>query len=232
MISIRHSSERGATRLDWLDSRHTFSFGDYYDPEQRDFRSLRVINDDRVAPGAGFGTHGHRDMEIVTYVLSGSLAHHDSLGTGSVMKRGDVQRMSAGTGIRHSEFNGSKQEPVHFLQIWILPERNGLSPEYEQRQFSDDDKRGRLRLVGSLDGRGESLTIHQDIELFAALLARGERVSHQLRSGRHAWIQVAEGVLTLNGQTLEAGDGAAVSDETLLELAGVDDAELLLLDLA
>jgi redox-sensitive bicupin YhaK (pirin superfamily) len=232
VISIRQSSERGATRLDWLDSRHTFSFGDYYDREQRGFRSLRVINDDRVAPGAGFGTHGHRDMEIVTYVLSGSLAHRDSLGSGSAMKRGDVQRMSAGTGIRHSEFNGSKQEPVHFLQIWILPERNGLSPEYEQRHFSDDDKRGRLRLLGSLDGRGESLTIHQDIELFAALLARGGRVSHQLRSGRHAWIQVAKGVLTLNGQTLDAGDGAAVSDETLLELAGVDDAELLLFDLA
>jgi quercetin 2,3-dioxygenase len=232
MISIRRSSERGATRLDWLDSRHTFSFGDYYDTEQMGFRSLRVINDDRVAPGAGFGTHGHRDMEIVTYVLSGSLAHRDSLGTGSEMRRGDVQRMSAGTGIRHSEFNGSKQEPVHFLQIWLLPEKNSMSPEYQQRQFGDADKRGRLRLVASHDGRADSLTIHQDIDLFAALLGRGDRVTHQLRAGRHAWIQVAEGSLALNGQTLKAGDGAAVSDETLLELAGVDDAEFLLFDLA
>ena len=175
MISIRHAAERGTTRLNWLDSRHTFSFGDYYDPEQMGFRSLRVINDDRVAPAAGFGMHGHRDMEIVTYILSGSLAHRDSLGTGSVMKRGDVQRMSAGTGIRHSEFNASQDEPVHFLQIWLLPERAGLSPEYEQREFTDDDKRGRLRLVASHDGRDGSLAIHQDADIFAALLAPGER---------------------------------------------------------
>jgi redox-sensitive bicupin YhaK (pirin superfamily) len=232
MKSIRHSSERGATRLDWLDSRHTFSFSDYYDPQQMGFRSLRVINDDKVAPGRGFGTHGHRDMEIVTYVLSGSLAHRDSVGTGSELRRGDVQRMSAGTGIRHSEFNGSKEEPVHFLQIWVLPERNGLPPEYEQRHFSDRDKRDRLRLVASHDGRDGSLTIHQDMDLYATLLGRGERVTHQLRLGRYAWVQVAEGVLTLNGQTLKSGDGAAVSDETVLELTGVEDSEFLLFDLA
>jgi redox-sensitive bicupin YhaK (pirin superfamily) len=232
MISIRRSSERGATRLDWLDSRHTFSFSDYFDPEQMGFRSLRVINDDRVAPGAGFGMHGHRDMEIVTCVLSGTLAHRDSLGTGSEMRRGDVQRMTAGTGIRHSELNGSKQEPVHFLQIWVLPEQNGLSPEYEQRQFSDADKRGRLRLVASHDGRDQSLTIHQDVDLFATFLDGGQRLTHQLRPGRHAWIQVAEGVLALNGHTIEVGDGAAVSDEPLVELAGIDNAEFLLFDLA
>jgi quercetin 2,3-dioxygenase len=232
MITIRRSVERGTTRLDWLDSRHSFSFGDYYDPRNMGFRVLRVINDDRVAPDSGFGMHGHRDMEIVTYVLAGSLEHRDSLGTGAVMRRGDVQRMTAGTGIRHSEFNPSKTEPLHLLQIWLLPERTGLAPEYDQRHFSDDDKRGRLRLLASHDGRDGSLTIHQDTDLYAALLAPGERVSHRLREGRHAWIQVAGGALTVNGQTLKAGDGAAVSDGQFLELTPTESAEVLLFDLA
>ena len=232
MIDVRHGGDRGMTRLDWLDSRHTFSFGDYYDPRHMGFRSLRVINDDRVAPGAGFGAHGHRDMEIVTYIVSGILAHRDNVGTGSKLARGDVQRMSAGTGIRHSEFNASEKEPVHFLQIWITPEKNSLPPGYEQRQFPDADKRAKVTLVAARDGRNGPLTIHQDAELYASILKRGERVTHELRPGRHAWVQIAGGALTLNGNTLKAGDGAAVSDEAMLELVGVDDAELLLFDLA
>lgn len=232
MMTIRRSGERGRTRLNWLDSRHTFSFGDSYDPEHMGFRSLRVINDDRVAPGSGFGLHGHRDMEILTYILSGSLEHRDSLGTGAVMKRGDVQRMSAGTGIRHSEFNPSKTEPGHFLQIWLLPERNGLRPEYEQRHFGDDEKHARLRLVASHDGRDGSLAIHQDVDLLAAMLGPGDRVRHRLSAGRHAWIQVADGTLLVNGQPLSAGDGAALSDEQLIELTTTDSAEVLLFDLA
>jgi quercetin 2,3-dioxygenase len=232
MISIRHGAERGMTRLDWLDSHHTFSFGDYHDPEHMGFRSLRVINDDRVAPGAGFGTHGHRDMEIVTYVLSGRLAHRDSVGTGAELGRGDVQRMSAGTGIRHSEYNGSQQDSVHFLQIWIVPERTGLSPNYEQQHFSDDEKRRRLRLIAAHDGREGSLTIRQDVDIYASMLEPGEEVAHELRSGRHGWIQVVEGVVTLDGQKLAPGDGAAVSDKSLLKLAAVEKAEFLLFDLA
>src|SRR5262245_22169497 len=232
MISIRRSGERGATRLDWLDSRHSFSFGDYYDPAQMGFRALRVINDDRVAPAGGFGMHGHRDMEIITYILSGSLEHRDSLGTGAVMKRGDVQRMSAGTGIRHSEFNPSQTEPGHFLQIWLLPERRGLRPEYEQRRFPDEEKRGRLRLLASHDGRAGSLTVHQDVDLFATLLRSKERVTHQIRPSRHVWIQVAAGRLILDGQVFETGDGVGVSDESLVELTCVEDAEVLLFDLA
>jgi redox-sensitive bicupin YhaK (pirin superfamily) len=232
MISIRRSEDRGTTSLGWLDSRHTFSFGDYHDPQHMGFRSLRVINDDKVAPEAGFGTHGHRDMEIITYVLSGTLAHRDSLGTGSELRHGDVQRMSAGAGIRHSEFNGSKEEPVHFLQIWILPEKNGLPPEYQERRFSGEDKRGRLKLVASHDGRGGSLIIHQDVELYSAVLPSQVHVKHQLRPGRHAWVQLASGTVTLNGQSLASGDGAALSDEPFLDIAGVDDAELLLFDLA
>jgi redox-sensitive bicupin YhaK (pirin superfamily) len=232
MVSIRHRDERGATRLDWLDSRHTFSFGEYYDPQHMGFRSLRVINDDRVAPGAGFGTHGHRDMEIVTYVLSGSLAHRDSTGTGEELRRGDVQRMSAGTGIRHSEYNGSKQDPVHFLQIWVLPERSGLAPEYQQLHFGDDEKRGRLRLIASQDGRDGSLIIHQDMDLFGSILDAGDKTSHQLRPGRHAWVQIAEGAVSLIGHKLQAGDGVEVSDQSLLELSAIEKAEFLLFDLA
>jgi redox-sensitive bicupin YhaK (pirin superfamily) len=232
MIAIRRGDERGMTRLDWLDSRHTFSFGEFYDLKHMGFQSLRVINDDRVAPGTGFGTHGHRDMEIVTYVLSGSLAHRDSTGTGEELRRGDVQRMSAGTGIRHSEYNASKQNPVHFLQIWVVPERTGLTPEYQQQHFGDEEKRGRLQLIASHDGRDGSLTIHQDLELFASTLGPGEKVSHEVRTARHAWIQVADGILTLNGLKLQSGDGAAVSDESLLELSAVEATEFLLFDLA
>jgi redox-sensitive bicupin YhaK (pirin superfamily) len=231
VITIRRADQRGRTRLDWLDSRHTFSFSDYYDPEQMGFRSLRVINDDRVAPGAGFGTHSHRDMEILTYVLEGALEHRDSLGTGSVIRRGDLQRMSAGTGIRHSEFNPSPSEPVHFLQIWLLPERAGLRPGYEQRHFSDADKRGQLRLVAARDGREGAVTIHQDVDLYAALLDTGQAVRHRLRDGRAAWVQLATGGVTLNGQRLTAGDGAAGSGEPVLELVGTEPAEVLLFDL-
>jgi redox-sensitive bicupin YhaK (pirin superfamily) len=196
------------------------------------FGSLRVINDDRVAPGGGFATHPHSDMEIISYVLEGGLAHKDSLGTGSVIRPGDVQRMSAGTGIRHSEFNASKTEPVHFLQIWIIPERNGLAPGYEQKTFADAEKRGKLRLVGSRDGRDGSVTIHRDVDLYATLLSAGETVTHQLSAGRGAWVQVARGSLILNGERLAEGDGVAVSTPGALRLEGVDDAEALLFDMA
>ena len=189
MLEVRKSEERGAAHHGWLQSKHSFSFADYYDPRHTGFGPLLVINEDRVAPGAGFGTHGHRDMEIISYVVEGALEHKDSIGTGSVIRPGDVQRMSAGTGIRHSEFNHSKQDPVHFLQIWLLPERNGLPPSYEQRTFTDDDKRGRLRLVASRNGRDRSVTVHQDAEIFSALLDTGESVSHVLSTGRKAWVQ-------------------------------------------
>ncbi len=232
MIRIRPAGERGRTAIAWLDSRHAFSFGDYYDPEHHHFRSLRVLNDDRIAPGGGFGTHPHRDMEIVTYVLDGALEHRDSLGTGSVIQAGDVQRMTAGTGIQHSEFNASDAAPVHLLQIWLVPERRGLEPGYEQQTVAEADKRGRLRLIAARDGRDGSLTIHQDADVYAAVLAEGERVAHALRPGRHAWVQVARGAVTLNGQRLRAGDGAAVSDETSLDFAGAGPAEFLLFDLA
>jgi quercetin 2,3-dioxygenase len=231
MINIRRGDERGLTRLDWLDSRHTFSFNDYYDPKHMGFRSLRVINDDRVAPSGGFGTHGHRDMEILTYVLEGSVEHRDSLGTGSVIRRGDIQRMSAGTGIRHSEFNPSTTEPVHFLQIWLVPKENRLRPEYDQKHFSDQDKRSQLRLIVSHNGRDGSLAIHQDADVFAALVLPGEQVTHRLRPGRHAWLQVAKGAVTVNGHELKAGDGASISDEPLLEITGTEPAEVLLFDL-
>jgi len=196
------------------------------------FRSLRVINDDTIGPGGGFGTHGHREMEIITYVLAGTLAHRDSLGTGSKLGPGDVQRMSAGIGIRHSEFNGSNEEPVHFLQIWILPDGAGLTPSYQERHFSSEEKRARLQLIASHDERNGALLIHQDVDLFSTVLAPGERVTHRPRPGRHAWVQVATGSVTLNGQRLDAGDGAAVSEESALEIVGVEDAEVLLFDLA
>lgn len=231
MITARAAQDRGRTLLDWLDSRHTFSFGDYYDPEQMGFLSLRVINDDRVAPGAGFGTHGHRDMEILTYVLDGALEHRDSLGTGSVIRRGDLQRMSAGTGIRHSEFNPSRSEPLRFLQIWLLPERTGLRPGYEQRHFPEAEKRGPLRLVAARDGREGAVTIHQDADLYATLLDAGQAVAHRLRDGRGAWVQVAAGGVTFNGHRLTVGDGAAVSGEPVLEFVGTEPAEVLLFDL-
>jgi quercetin 2,3-dioxygenase len=230
MIKIRPAAERGRTHIDWLDSRHSFSFGEYYDPQNMGFRALRVINEDRVVPGAGFPTHGHRDMEIVTYVLDGAIAHKDSLGTGSVIRPGEVQRMTAGTGIRHSEFNNSPGEPLHFLQIWILPEKQGLPPGYEQKAF--ERRPGELRLVGSRDGHDGSITIHQDANLYAATLRPGDTVEHRFADGRHGWVQVARGAVTLNGQPLGQGDGAAISNEKLLKLAANENAEIVLFDLA
>ncbi|AWJ86626.1 quercetin 2,3-dioxygenase (plasmid) [Azospirillum sp. TSH58] len=232
MITIRNRDERGAVNMGWLNSKHSFSFGHYYDPAHMGFRALRVINDDRVIPGAGFPTHGHADMEIVSYVLDGALEHKDTLGTSSVIRPGDVQRMSAGSGIRHSEYNASKKDPVHFLQIWILPNEEGMVPGYEQKAFEREEKQGRLRLVGSQDGRDGSVTIHQDVDLYATLLDEGDSVTHELRPGRHAWVQVARGQVRLNGTVLKEGDGAAISNESALTLDGVVSAEVLLFDLA
>jgi len=232
MITIRKSEERGHFNLGWLDTYHTFSFDQYYDPAHMHFRSLRVINEDRVAPGKGFPTHSHRDMEIITYILSGALEHRDSMGNGSVIRPGDVQRMSAGTGVAHSEFNPSESEPVHLLQIWIMPRARNLPSSYEQKFFSEEDRRGRLRLVASEDGREGSVTIQRDARLYAATLEAGSTIEHQLADQRYAWIQVARGNLNVNGQELAQGDGAAVSDEQQLRIAAADEAELLLFDLA
>ncbi|MBI4255045.1 MAG: pirin family protein [Candidatus Rokubacteria bacterium] len=232
MLTVRRAGERGHFDHGWLDTRHTFSFADYHDPGWMGFRGLRVINEDRVQPGAGFPTHGHRDMEILSYVLEGALEHRDSLGTGSVIRPGDVQRMSAGTGVMHSEFNASATEPVHFLQIWILPERRGLPPGYEQKRFSPEDTRGRLRLVAARDGADGAVTLHADARVYAALLEPGREVVHALAGGRHAWVQVARGAARVNGGALGAGDGAAVSDEPAVVLAGREPAEVLLFDLA
>src|SRR5947199_4642959 len=231
MVIIRRSEERGRADYGWLDTRHTFACADYDDPKHRGFRNLRVINEDRVQPGQGFPTHGHRDMEIVSYVLTGALEHKDSLGTGSVIWPGDVRRMSAGTGVRHSEYNPSKDEPVHFLQVWVLPERQGLEPGYEQKHFPDDDKRGRLRLIAARDGAGGSVTINADARVYAALLEPGQRVSHALGEDRHAWIQVTRGAVTLDGQPLVDGDGAGVSGEPGLKIASAAGAVVLLFDL-
>ncbi|MBD2460589.1 pirin family protein [Oscillatoria sp. FACHB-1407] len=233
MITIRPAQERGVANFGWLDSRHTFSFGNYYDPAHMGFADLRVINEDKVTPGQGFGTHGHRDMEIISYVLEGALEHKDSIGTGSVIRPGDVQRMSAGTGIMHSEFNASNADPVHFLQIWILPERKGIEPGYEQKTFSTEEKQGKLRLVGSRDGRDGSITIHQDVNLYATALKAGDTVEHTLASDRVVWVQVARGAVQLNDRPLSAGDGAAITQENLITLQGAsDDAEVLLFDMA
>ncbi len=232
MVTVRPASQRGRTQIGWLDSRHTFSFGDYHDRGQMGFRSLRVINDDRVAPDSGFGTHGHRDMEIITYVIDGELEHRDSLGTGDVLRRGEVQRMTAGTGIRHSEFNPSKTQPVHFLQIWILPERAGLAPAYEQKSFAEADKRGRLQRIVSATGQDGAMTIRQDVELFATILEENDGVDHELRAGRAAWVQVARGQVALNGELLSDGDGATIVDENRLRLKALSNAEVLVFDLA
>jgi quercetin 2,3-dioxygenase len=230
MITIRRAAERGHFDHGWLNTYHTFSFADYHDPAHMGFRSLRVLNDDRVAPGQGFGEHRHRDMEIVSYVLEGALAHRDSMGNSGVIRPGDVQRMSAGTGVQHSEFNGSQTEPVHFLQIWILPETPGSPPGYEQKTFPRQTRRGKLRLVGSPNGREGSLTVGQDVAIYASVLEPGEEVQHRLAPGRHAWLQVAEGALKLNGHLLGEGDGAAVTDEGELDIAG-EGSESLLFDL-
>ena len=232
MIVIRDRDSRGRTEIGWLDSQHSFSFGDYLDPTQMGFRSLRVINEDRVIPGAGFGTHAHRDMEIVTYVLSGALEHKDSLGNGSVIRPGDVQRMSAGTGITHSEFNHSEDDAVHFLQIWILPERQGLAPGYEQVHIAAAERQGRFRLIGDRHGSDGAITIHQDIRLYAAELAAGDRLTHEIPAGRHAWLQVARGTADLNGDALREGDGAALSDEPGFDLFTGTGAEILLFEMA
>jgi redox-sensitive bicupin YhaK (pirin superfamily) len=232
VIQTRPAAERGRTDWGWLDSRHTFSFGDYYDPQQMGFRALRVINDDRVAPGGGFGTHGHRDMEILSYVLEGALAHKDSTGGGGIIRPGEIQLMRAGTGVRHSEYNHSESEPVHFLQIWVVPDKEGLAPTYDQRAFDREAARRDFLLLASPDGRGQSLHVHQDADLWMALMEPGEHRSFRLRPGRHAWLHVARGSLSLNGTALGEGDGVAVSGEESLGLIGREPCEVLLFDLA
>ncbi len=232
MITIRKSNDRGHADHGWLDTRFTFSFAEYFDAKHVEFRTLRVMNDDRVAGGGGFPTHPHRDMEIVTYVLEGALSHKDSMGNGSTIKPGDVQYMSAGTGVAHSEFNDSQTEPVHLYQIWMFPDKNGYKPAYDQKYFSPDEKRGKLRLLVSPDGRDGSVKIRQDNDLYATVLGAGEKVQHELKPERHAYVQVARGSVTLNGKKLETGDGAEISQEKTLELVGADEAEVLLFDLA
>ncbi|MDJ0872864.1 MAG: pirin family protein [Gammaproteobacteria bacterium] len=232
MLTLRRAEDRGHANHGWLNSHHTFSFGGYYDPRHTGFATLRVINEDTVAPGGGFATHGHKDMEIVTYVLEGALEHRDSLGTGSVVRPGDVQRMSAGSGVTHSEYNASDSKPVHFLQIWMLPEANGLTPSYEQKTFSDRDKRGVLRLIGSRDGRDGSVTIHQKLDLYATLLNKGDVVRHELAPGRRAWVQIARGSALLGQETLNPGDGAAIVGPASIVLSGTLEAEALLFDMA
>lgn len=231
-MNIRRANERGHANHGWLDSHHTFSFADYRDPRHMGFRALRVINDDRVAAGRGFGTHGHRDMEILSYVLEGQLGHRDSLGTGSVIRPGDVQRMTAGTGVQHSEMNASPTEPVHFLQIWILPERAGIAPGYEQKTFAPAERQGRLRLVASRDGAEGSVTVHQDVKLYATLLAEGEEVTHTVPAGRYAWIHVAEGTVEIDGTQLSAGDAASFDKAADVRIRGVDAGHVLVFDLA
>jgi hypothetical protein len=232
MVQLRRSAERGHLHHGWLDTYHTFSFGEYYDPQQMGFRSLRVMNEDRVSPGKGFGMHGHRDMEIVTYVLEGALEHKDSLGNGSVIRPGEVQRMTAGTGILHSEYNQSSTEPVHFLQIWILPESAGLAPGYEQKLFAEADRRDRLAVLASRDARDGSLTLHQDADLLGGLLSPGASVEHDLGEGRLAWLHVANGAATVNGEWLETGDGLAIEGEPRITIEAADETDILLFDMA
>jgi quercetin 2,3-dioxygenase len=228
---LRKSADRGTANFGWLDSRHSFSFGHYQDPAHMGFGPLRVINEDKVTGGGGFPTHPHADMEIISYVLAGALEHKDSLGTGSVIRPGDLQRMSAGTGVRHSEFNASKTDTVHFLQIWIIPERRGIAPSYEQKSFTPEQKRGRLCLIGSRNGREGSVTIHQDVNLYATVLDVGQTVKHDLASARAVWFQVTRGSITVNGLAVGAGDGLAVADAPTLEIKGTASAEVLLFDL-
>jgi redox-sensitive bicupin YhaK (pirin superfamily) len=232
MITLRRSQERGGGDYGWLNTKHTFSFSDYWDPRWMGFRSLRVINEDYVAPASGFPIHPHNDMEIITYVLEGQLEHKDSLGTGSVILPGDGQRMTAGRGIRHSEYNPSRSEQVHLYQIWILPEKKALEPSYEQKSFPTEEKQGKLRLIASPDAKDGSVKINQDARLFVTLLKPGEEIAHTFAKGRHGWLQVAKGGIELNGQKLEQGDGAAISDEQKLTIKGTKDSEILLFDLA
>ena len=231
MITVRRSEDRGAANFGWLDSKHTFSFGSYMDPDHMGFGPLRVINEDRVKPGTGFDTHGHRDMEIISYVLEGALEHKDSIGTGSVIRPGEVQRMSAGSGIRHSEYNHSKEDPVHFLQIWIIPDEDGIEPGYEQKAFADEEKRGRFRLVASPDGSDGSVKLHQDVRLFAGLFDKDETASLPVTSDRYVWAQIARGEVIVNGTPLSAGDGLALRDVTSVDVTGVNDAEVLVFDM-
>lgn len=232
MIAVRKAQDRGRSQIGWLDSYHTFSFADYHDPKHMGFRALRVINDDTVVPGGGFGRHGHRDMEIISYVLEGALEHADSLGTGSVIRPGDVQKMSAGSGMLHSEFNHSKSEPVHFLQIWLVPNRNGVPPRYEQVHFPRAAKLGKLLLVASNEQREGLIHLQQDAQLYVTVLEQAGRVEHTLAPGRHAWIHVARGAVIVNGQAMQVGDGAAISAESKIEISGAPEAEVLLFDLA
>lgn len=232
MIKRRPADERGTTQTHWLESYHTFSFNRYYDPQHTGFRQLLVINEDFVAPSKGFGTHSHRDMDIITNIIAGSLQHRDSMGTSSVIRPGEVQRMSAGTGVSHSEFNPSSDEPTHLLQIWIQPERRDLPPSYEQRMFPAEERQGKLRLVASRDGGDGSVTVHQDVRLYDAVLEAGDEISHPFDPRRHAWLQVVKGSLTLNGTPLGAGDGAAASGEESLNIRARESAEILLFDLA
>jgi redox-sensitive bicupin YhaK (pirin superfamily) len=240
MITLRSSSDRGHVNHGWLDTYHTFSFGDYYDPRFMGFRSLRVINDDRVAPGMGFGTHPHKDMEIITYVLDGALEHKDSMGNGSVIRPGDVQYMSAGTGVTHSEFNPSRTDPVHLLQIWIMPDQRGHAPRYGQKSIGNGELHNRLQLIASPDGQGDSIAIHQDARLWAVRLDPGSSVQHEIDPARHAWLHVARGTVNVNGNSLQSGDAAAFSDErqitiaadTSADTAAENAAEILLFDLA
>jgi redox-sensitive bicupin YhaK (pirin superfamily) len=231
MLEVRKSEERGDAHHGWLQSKHSFSFADYYDPRHTGFGPLLVINEDRVAPGAGFGTHGHRDMEIISYVLDGALEHKDSMGTGSVLHYGDVQRMSAGSGVRHSEFNGSKTEPVHFLQIWIQPNVQGIAPSYEEKHFDAADKQGRLRLIASSDGREGSVTIHQDAAIYAGILNGEDRVEHGIKAGRRGYVHVIRGRVEVNGVALSGGDALKIGGQDKVVLEGAEAAEVLVFDL-
>jgi len=231
MITIRKAEDRGHFDFGWLNTYHTFSFGEYYDPKHTRFSTLRVINEDFVQPGHGFPTHGHRDMEIVTYILEGALQHRDSMGTGSIIRRGDAQRMSAGTGVMHSEANPSTEAPVHLLQIWIFPREQDLQPEYEEKKFSDDEKRNRLRLIVSPDGTDGSVRIHQDAKIFASLLDQGQQVDHDLVNGRDAWLQVAAGSVKVNDNALKQGDGGGIREESKITITAAEPAEILLFDL-
>jgi hypothetical protein len=232
MLTIRKAEERGHVNIGWLDTYHTFSFDQYYDPRFMGFRSLRVINEDRVHPGRGFPTHGHRDMEIITYILEGALEHKDSMGTGSVIRPGDVQKMSAGTGVRHSEYNHSEDEVVHLLQIWIVPDEANIRPGYQQKRYEEEEKRGRLRLIVSPDGSEDTITIKQDARVFAAILEADQQIVHEIQPERHAWVQVARGAVEINGKPLNQGDGAAASNEPQLTIISREPAEILLFDLA
>lgn len=232
MIAVRNSNERGAVNMGWLDAKHSFSFGSYYDPEHMGFGSLRVINEDRIAPSQGFGMHGHKDMEIVTYIIDGALEHKDNMGNGSVIRRGDVQRMTAGQGVMHSEFNHLANAQTHLLQIWILPEKSGLAPGYEDKSFTDADKRNQLRLIAARDARDNSLHINQDINLYASVLEHGITLTHQVKRNRSIWIQVIKGNLKFNSTELSAGDGASLIAPDNLQITALNDAEFLLFDMA